>query len=94
MSELQSHQFMFEQINYMQTTVHGHSHLSLKCRLSNRISFDVFDRCFCKVETRACETLRICAKRLTGCVRHADVSRCDARVTACDTSCSNDMKYT
>ena len=36
----------------------------LKCRLPNRISFDVFDRCFCKVATRACETLRICAKRL------------------------------
>jgi len=38
----------------------------LKCRLPNRISFDIFDRCFCKVETRACETPRICAKRLRG----------------------------
>ena len=38
----------------------------LKCRLPNRISFGVFDRCFCKVETRACETLRSCAMRLRG----------------------------
>ena len=38
----------------------------LKYRLPNRIGFDVFDRCFCKVETRACETLPICAKRLGG----------------------------
>jgi len=66
MNELQSHQFMFEQINHMQTTVHGHPHLSLMCRLSNRISFNVLDRCFCKVETRPCETLRSCAKRLRG----------------------------
>jgi len=34
----------------------------LKCWLPNCISFDVFDRCFCKVETRACETLRISAE--------------------------------
>ena len=32
----------------------------------NRISFDVSDRCFCKVETRASETLRSCAKHLDG----------------------------
>ena len=38
----------------------------LKCRLPNRISFDVFDRSFCKFEARACETLRSCAKRLGG----------------------------
>jgi len=36
--------------------------LSLKCSLPNHISFDVFNRCFCKVETRACETQRNCAK--------------------------------
>ena len=30
------------------------------------IIFDVFDRYFCKVETRACETLRSCARRLRG----------------------------
>jgi len=47
-------------------TLQGRPHLSLKCRLPNRNSFDVFDRCFCKVETRACETLRSCAKRLGG----------------------------
>jgi len=35
-------------------------------RLPNRISFDVYDRCFWKVETRACEKLRSCAKRLGG----------------------------
>jgi len=34
--------------------------------LPNHISFDVFDRCFCKVETRAYETLHSCAKRLWG----------------------------
>ena len=28
--------------------------------------FWLFDRCFCNVETRACETLRSCAKRLGG----------------------------
>ena len=38
----------------------------LKCKLPNRISFDVFGRCFCKVETRLCETLRSCAMRLRG----------------------------
>jgi len=42
------------------------SQLSLKCRLPNRISFDVFDRCFWKVETRVCETIRSCAKRSGG----------------------------
>jgi len=36
----------------------------LKCRLPNRISFDFVDRCFCRVETRACKTLRSCAMRL------------------------------
>jgi len=40
--------------------------LSLKCRLLNRIYFDVFGQCFCKVETRACETLRRCTKHLGG----------------------------
>jgi len=38
----------------------------LKCRLSNRISFDVSDWCFCNVQTRACETLRSAAKSLGG----------------------------
>jgi len=60
MSELQSHHCMFEQINHIRTTVPDHSHLSLKCRQPNRISFDVFDRCFRKVETRVCETLLNC----------------------------------
>jgi len=40
--------------------------MSLKCRLPNRISFDVFGRCFCKVETKARATLRSCAKHLGG----------------------------
>jgi len=31
-----------------------------------QFSFDVLDRCFCKVETMACETLRSCTKRLVG----------------------------
>jgi len=44
----------------------GHAQLSLKCRLPNRISFDVFYPWMCKVETRACETLRSCDKRLGG----------------------------
>ena len=64
MSELQSHHCMFKQINHMGVAVHGHPQLSLKWRLPNRIRFDVFDRCFCKVETRACETLRSCAQHL------------------------------
>jgi len=46
--------FLFEQINHIQTAVCGHPQLSLQCRLQNRISFEVFDRYFCKVETRAC----------------------------------------
>jgi len=44
----------------------GHSQLSLKYRLPNRISFDVFYRWICKVETREYETLRRCDKRLGG----------------------------
>jgi len=55
MSELQSHHCTFEQIkciNHTRTAVHDHPQLSLKCRLPSRTSFDVFDRCFCKVETR------------------------------------------
>ena len=67
MSEFQSHHCMFEQIkwvNHIRTAVHDHPQLSLKCRLPNRISFDVFDRCFCKVDTMVCETLLSCAKRL------------------------------
>jgi len=69
MSELQSHQYhcMFEQtelVNHIRIAVHDHPQLSLECRLSNRIGFDVFDRCFCKVETRVCEALLSCAKRL------------------------------
>jgi len=32
--------------------IQGHHQLSLKCKLPNRMSFDVFDLCFCKVETR------------------------------------------
>jgi len=46
------------------TVVHGHPQLYLKCRLPNRISFDVFNQCFFKVKTRAYETLRSCAMRL------------------------------
>jgi len=60
---------MFEQIkliNHIRTAVHDHPQLSLKRRQPNRISFDVFDRCFCKVETRVCETLLSCAKRFGG----------------------------
>jgi len=67
MSELQSHYCMFEQIkliNHIRTAVHDRPQLSLKCRLSNRISFDVFDRCFCDVETVVREMLLSCAKRL------------------------------
>ena len=59
-SEQQSHHSMFEQIklvDHTRTTVHDHPQLSLKCRQPNRISFDVFHRCFCKVATRVCETL-------------------------------------
>jgi len=48
------------------TVVHGHPQLSPKCRQSNHISFDVFDRCCCKVETRAYEMPRSCGKRLGG----------------------------
>jgi len=50
MSELQSHHGMFEQINHIRTTVHGHPQLSLKCRLPNRISFDVFTGVFAKLK--------------------------------------------
>jgi len=56
----------FEQINHIRTAVRSDTRLSLKCRLPNRITFDVCDRCFCKVETRACETLPSCAKRIGG----------------------------
>ena len=65
-SELQPHHCMFEQIklvNDMRTAVHNNAHLSLTCRLPNHICFDVFDRCFCKVETRVCETLLSRVKR-------------------------------
>jgi len=55
---------MFEQINRIRTAVYGHPQFSLKCRLPNLIRFDVFDRCFCKVEARTYETLRSCAKCL------------------------------
>jgi len=66
MSKLQPHHCVFEQINHIRTAVRGHPQLSLKCRLPNRIRFDVFDRRFCKVQTRACETLRSCAQGLGG----------------------------
>jgi len=56
---------MGEQIKHIRTAVHSQPN-SLKCKLPNRISFNVFDRCFCKVETRACETQRSCANRLGG----------------------------
>jgi len=36
------------------------------CQIVGPISFNVFDRCLCKIETRACETLRSCTKRLGG----------------------------
>jgi len=49
-----------EQINHIRTTVHAHPQLSLKFRLPNGISFDVFDWCFCKVEVKRY------AKRLWG----------------------------
>jgi len=55
-------------LNHIRTYVHGHAQLSLKCRPPNRINFDIFDRCFCKVETRACETLCSCTMRLRGLV--------------------------
>jgi len=48
----------------MRTALHDHPQLHLKCRLPNRISFDVFDQCFCKVETRVGETLLSCTKGL------------------------------
>ena len=51
------------EINHIQTAVYGHPQWSLKC-WPNRISYDVFARCFNKVETTACGTLRSCAKRL------------------------------
>jgi len=53
-------------MNHIRTAVHDHPQFSLKCRLRNRISFDVFDRCFYKVEMRICETLFSYAKRLRG----------------------------
>ena len=56
---------MSEQIKHIRTAVHSQPN-SLKCKLPNRISFNVFDRCFCRVETKSCEKLRICAKRLGG----------------------------
>ena len=56
--------FLFEHIEHIQTAAHGHSQLCLKCRLPNRISFEVFDWCFGKVETRACEMLRSFSARL------------------------------
>jgi len=59
-------QLLFEQINRIRTTVHGDPQLSLECTMLNRISFDVFDRCFYKVATRAFEMLRSCAKQLKG----------------------------
>jgi len=40
--------FLSEQIKHIRTGIHGHPQLSLKCRLPNRISFDVFDRCSAK----------------------------------------------
>jgi len=54
-------------INHIRTAVHGH--LTPNClwgRLPNRISFDFFARCFCKVKTSACETQHSCAKGLGG----------------------------
>jgi len=53
--------FDLEQIKHIRTVLHGHPKLSLTCRQPNRISVD---RCFCKIEKRAYETLRSCAKRL------------------------------
>ena len=41
MSKLQPHHCVFEQINHIRTAVRGHPQLSLKCRLPNRIRFDV-----------------------------------------------------
>jgi len=32
----------FEQINYIRTAVPEHAQLSLKCRLPNRINFDLY----------------------------------------------------
>ena len=57
---------LFKLVNHIRATIHGHPQLFLKHKLPNRICFGVFDRCFCKVETRACETLLSCAKRLGG----------------------------
>ena len=66
--------FCLNKLNYIRTAVHGHSQFSLKCRLPNRIRFDVFDQCFCKIETRAYETLHSFTKRLGG-PRGHDVAR-------------------
>jgi len=92
MSELQSHHCMFEQINRIRTAVHGHPQLSLKCRLSNRVSFDVFDQCFCKVETRVRETLRSCAKRLRGLAVTTLPGASPSLNPVLDTSCSGVQK--
>jgi len=59
-------------MNYIRTAVYA-PQLSLKYRLPNRTGIS-FDRCFCKVETRACETVPSCAKRLGG-LRGHDFSR-------------------
>jgi len=60
---------MFEKmkfVDHIRAAVHDHPQLSLKCRLPNPISLDVFERCFCSVETRVCETLLSSPKRLGG----------------------------
>jgi len=50
MSGLQSHHGIFKQINHVRTAVHGHPQLSLKCRLPNRINFDILTGASTKLE--------------------------------------------
>jgi len=74
--------FLFKQINHRGnwdwsctavrkiTTFEQPDMLNPSCfwSVGNTSSFDIFDQCFCKVETRACESLRSFTKRLGGLV--------------------------
>ena len=55
--------FCLNNLRWSHTAAFWHDPSRL-CKLRNRISFDIFDSCLGKVETRACVTLRSCAKRL------------------------------
>jgi len=75
--------FLFEQMDHVRTAVHDHPQLPPKCGRPNRISFDVFDRCFYKVETMACETLRSWTKGprihlIRPCHKHNHTRKADA----------------